>query len=442
MTPLRDRARPRMRARVAIIVGAVTAVLIVGLVATRFTPSPEPMTEEDKAAIAAIAETERAAVETVATKVAGWNKSKDASVVAFSVKVSEAVAKLETAIESGDWQALKSHLSPSVAAAMDAQGATRAVRAVGDIALTWDPLVVPDMEMPTHAPYVTWDEWEPGGQPYAEYAASYEPIFTGTDGMPSSADAFAPEPWSPPDRIDAKGVVLTGGQAFGLPIHTEAGVFGLALQDLLSVPGLIDEDSPILGNSSAPMTKKAAAARAYLAARITAWNRAKDTALIAYNADIQSQIDPEKIATIETAFETGDSDALMRFLEPDFAEDLSKVDWYKRLQELVGDELRDPGIKLVYEPLEVEDLQLPQGDPPPTIEDWCDSQDCAIYPYNEYVKEYEPKFDADGAAVGVTAERYPIPKRWVPPDTPATVNLVNPKGWLELRIPVQLSMLR
>lgn len=432
-----------MKKKMAALGGVATvSVLLIAFTITRCISLSSSMTDEEKAAVARIADKDRAAVQTVATKVVGWNKAKDESVAAFNSNTTAEVAKLKTAMELGDWRTLKGYLNGSVLAIVEAQGAEQAVHAVGNITLTYEPLVVPDMEMPRHDPYITWDEWEPGGWPYAEYVASYNPTFTDNEGRAWLADNFGPKPWGPPESISLKGITDANNEPFVLLISTDGEKLGLGLEGLLSVPGLVDRDSPILNNSGAALAARDAAAQAYLTERLTAWNRAKNAALRAYNATIQSQIDPAKVTTIETALETGDWTTLRPFLEPRFAGELNSMDWYERLRELAGDELRNPGIRLVYEPLEVEDVEIPQPDPAPTMEEWCEAQDCESYPYDQFVKDYEPTFGTDEDAIGLTAESYPIPEPWVPPDTDGTVTLVNPEGWLDLRIPVQLTMVR
>lgn len=137
---------------------------------------------------------------------------------------------------------------------------------------------------------------------------------------------------------------------------------------------------------------------------------------------------------------TGDWNTLKPFLEPGFAEQMGQADWFGRLKELAGDELKDPGVTLVYQRLWVEDAEIPEVDSVATIEEWCEGQNCRSYTYSDYAEEYEPDFGSDENAIGIKADRYPIPDPWVPPSA-GIVILRNPEGWLDLSMPVRLSAL-
>lgn len=421
--------------RTKVVVAAVTVgALIVALVITRCVGSSKVMTEEDRAAIEVIAEKDRRDTEIISTKVDAWNKAKDSSVATFNFAASAKVHELEAAIEEGDWDVLKGYLEDTVAATMDARGAATTVHGA-DVRLAYEPLAVPDIAMRID-PHFTWEEWEPGGWPYSEYADTYVPAFADSKGELFSADGFAPEPWTPPETISVKGSAGAGDQ-FQLSVENPAGLWLLGLDDLLAVPGLVDPDSPIATDGSVVVAQKDAAARAMANQKVSAWNAAKNTALDAYNTAIQSRIDPAKVDTIETALETGDWTTLEPFLDPAFAAEMSQGDWFKQLQEFAGDELRDPGITLVYQPLRVDDLEPPDIGTPITLEEWCTDHDCDAQPYSEYAKDYDPTLinPRDGS-------QYTVPQPWVAPNLPATVTLTNPEGWLDIYLTVRLDTLQ
>lgn len=245
-----------MNSRAAVAAVVVAAALATALVIARYSAPHKVMTEEDKAAIAKIAERYRRDEQTVATKVDAWNTAKNKSVSAFNATAIAKVQELGAAIETGTWKVLKSYLEDSVASAMDAQGAAATVHGLGAATLAYVPLSVPDMVMPTHEPYITWEEWEPGGWPYAEYAESQRPAFTDSEGELWLAESFAPQPWAPPEAITVDGVVAADGGKFQLSIGTGDGAWRLGLDDLLGVPGLIDPESPIANDGSAVIAEK------------------------------------------------------------------------------------------------------------------------------------------------------------------------------------------
>ncbi|WP_028708308.1 hypothetical protein [Propionicicella superfundia] len=154
-----------------------------------------------------IAEKDKAAIAVVSAKVAAWNEAKNTAVTAVNGGLKAEADKIETALETGDWNAVKTRLATATSTRLEGEGAVQAWRGTGagTITLAYEPIDVADMEMPTLSPAITKDEWEAKAYrgSYDDYAKEYEPHFSADGAEDLTADEFGPTPWAAPVQMDA-----------------------------------------------------------------------------------------------------------------------------------------------------------------------------------------------------------------------------------------------
>ena len=430
-------------------------VLAAAVMVAGCTPvAPKEMTEEDRAAVAQIAENYRRDPIIVAERMEAWNKSKDEAVAAFNKAAEAQVVQLKPAFESGGWKVLKQFLDERVVEATEYAvendgGVEKVVHPVGAITLANVPLVVADKTMPTwDDSYLSWEDWNkhPHEMSYSRYVEAFGyPIFNDGEGREFSVDLLDFDPWPAPlvlpERVMVRGVVVATGVEFEVAIRTVGGKLRLDLEELYRVPGLLDVKSPAFDNGIPTLAAKRAAALSGVREQVSEWNKAKNAALAAYNDGIESQINPAKVRIIETAVRAGDWKTLEPFLEPQFAKEMEQGDWYATLKQHLGDQLQDPGvITLAYQRLEVGDVQIEEPRPETTIEEWCHIQLCLGYTYREFVDEHPLDFSN---LVDVHDPDSEFPEPWVPPPPANYVTLSNPRGGVfSVYFDVKLDMLK